>query len=224
MQTNTSFYETAQRSLELSAATQKIREFCDKNSVKQPRIEAVKTRLLPKTLSRDLMGLYVYNTQKIKVYADNCLITGDSRLDLSKTWSFPGYKTDLSLYGVLAHEVGHHLDNLLRLRDVWRAHIASYDKMLNEQPVSAYACTSVYEDIAESIRLLITNPDLLRILRPMRHTILTVELDLQIIEPRSWREVLERSKTHVEFIEGALNTGTEIGPFDTECHFNWLRV
>lgn len=99
-------------------------------------------------------------------------------------WSYPGYKADLTAYGVTAHEVGHHVQAVRRvLREDIRV-------VVNREPcVTSYEPTAA-ESFAEMMKLFITNPDLLRIGRPIRWAFLTSHLKLKPVDDRPWTDVL----------------------------------
>lgn len=102
-------------------------------------------------------------------------------------WSFPAYKIDRSPSGVLAHEYGHAVDWFMcypSSKRQWRS-----DKIISER-VSSYEPNSS-ERFAESMRLFITNPDLLRRACPHRFEFLT-ERGLVPPSKLSWEETLVR--------------------------------
>lgn len=83
-----------------------------------------------------------------------------------RSWSWPGWKTDRTAIGVVAHEVGHYVEHKLQLEahgPAWCAIIAKYKKQVSGyEPVPSEAW-------AESMRLFILNPDLLRKALPQRY-------------------------------------------------------
>lgn len=112
-------------------------------------------------------------------------------------WSFPGYKADMTPVGVLAHETGHHVDELLgsdRPLTGWRA----------EAPVSGYEPDRA-ERFAEAFRLFVTNPDLLRAGRPVRWAHLTEVLGLDPGPLVPWDQVLAERGAHARFLVAAKN-------------------
>lgn len=74
-------------------------------------------------------------------------------------WSFPGYVTDRTPVGVLAHEIGHHCDLLLGFPS---SQIPLANKISSYEPNSR-------ESWAETMRLFILNPKLLELFSPERY-------------------------------------------------------
>ena len=110
------------------------------------------------------------------------------------SWSFPGYKVDREPCGVVAHEVGHHVDKCLcdaSRVGLWR-HTVSISK-----PITSYE-PNLSESFAETLRLFILNPDLLRRGSPQRFDFL-VAGGLRPSENRDFIEVLD----HIDYIRQA---------------------
>lgn len=90
-----------------------------------------------------------------------------------QSWSWPGWKTDRTAYGVVAHEVGHHVE-VVHTRERVRGYkdlIYAWKKGLSEhrkERVSGYEPVPS-EAWAETLRLFILNPDLLRKACPWRY-------------------------------------------------------
>lgn len=99
-------------------------------------------------------------------------------------FSWPGFISDRTPLGVLAHETGHYVD--------WKCgDVASrICKLTKEQAITSYAPNS-QEWFAEMFRLFVTNPDLLRIIRPKTYVELTKGLGLSPVVTASYQEVLE---------------------------------
>lgn len=110
------------------------------------------------------------------------------------SWTFPGWKADLTALGVVAHEVGHYVHDQFRAIDTrhWRS----------EAPVTSYE-PNHYESFAEAVKLFMTNPDLLRVGRPLRYATLTSILEPPHLVP--WRDVLTLRGAHEKFISAAGN-------------------
>jgi len=119
---------------------------------------------------------------------------GVIRIDLGSTvspvktpgfsWSFPGNRSDITVYGVLAHETGHYVSDTHRwFRPKWKhGH--------REPGVSSYGRPNGEEGLAEAIRLFILNPDLLRVGRPQMFSLLRVTLGLKPLHNDEWENVL----------------------------------
>jgi hypothetical protein len=110
-----------------------------------------------------------------------------------RSWSWPGWKTDRTPVGVVAHETGHHVEWALRRAGrpqygtAWRTLLADTKR----QTVSGYEPVPS-EAWAETLRLFILNPDLLRRALEARYAFVT-GLGLRPV-PRllrkGWRAVL----------------------------------
>lgn len=102
------------------------------------------------------------------------------------SWSFPGYKADITVYGVTAHETGHHVSASLgrAARSAWR--------LGHRDPrVTSYGRANGEEGLAEAIRVFILNPDLLRVGRPGMWAVLThFPFGLKPLHDDPWDEVL----------------------------------
>ena len=87
-----------------------------------------------------------------------------------RAWSWPGYVIDRTPFGVLQHELGHHVD-ALKFKDgeVFSKTLHSFSQ---EPPLTGYlgtdkqALTFYMEWFAENFRLFVTNPALCQTLRP----------------------------------------------------------
>jgi hypothetical protein len=101
-------------------------------------------------------------------------------------WSWPGYKTDRTPVGVVAHETGHHVEFILGARrkqfklSWWREILvrAKKERITSYEPNSA-------EAFAETMRVFILNPRLLEGHAPNRYRFLTETLRLRPSETRS---------------------------------------
>ena len=104
-------------------------------------------------------------------------------------WSYPGWKTDRTAIGVVAHELGHFVAH------AYTVSIPSWRLALQRRPykpISGYAPTAE-EQFAETVRLFITNPDLLRKAVPWRYNYLTDVVCLAPIKKRlrrGWKGIL----------------------------------
>ena len=107
-----------------------------------------------------------------------------------RSWSWPGWKTDRTAAGVVAHEVGHHVERPWGpgLTRAWREHLAAKDR---SRRVSGYEPTAG-EAWAETLRLFILNPDLARRALPWRCEFLDRNdiRGIARLERKGWRAVL----------------------------------
>lgn len=114
-----------------------------------------------KALMRGARG-FAYHNGRVEVSTDL------AKFRHASPYTAPRGKADISPVGVFAHEMGHILDFALRrsktypeVRQMWR-------QMPIREAVTSYAGSSVGEDFAESHRLFVLNPKLLKQLSPSR--------------------------------------------------------
>jgi len=109
-----------------------------------------------------------------------------------RAWSWPGYVVDRTPYGVIQHELGHHVDWLLsgRSKRRWSGDLSAKIRQESKsKPISGY-CPNDEEWFAEMFRLFVTNPDLLKSIRPSVY----VALRDQGLKPyfrATWKSLLE---------------------------------
>ena len=102
-----------------------------------------------------------------------------------RVWSYPGYKIDRTCAGILAHEFGHHAAGNTKMNaNDWRKVVAE------TLPVSGYEPTA-NEAWAESMRVFILNPDLLRQGRRLRYEYITQHFGP--LHDATWQEVLKNA-------------------------------
>ena len=104
-----------------------------------------------------------------------------------RAWSFPGYKADVTPVGVIAHEVGHHVDHLTDLRKKFKT---EWESVVQQEPAVTSYEPHPGEAFAEALRLFITNPHLLRLGRPKRYAFITHTLQLMPLHDEPWHVVL----------------------------------
>lgn len=114
--------------------------------------------------------------------------------------SFPGNKIDRTATGVVAHEVGHHVDEILEARGVHSSRRCSAwrDLVKNSKTVSGYEPVAA-EAWAETMRLFILNSDLLCLGSPKRYDYLINTCLLKPNVTDNWRDVLN----HPEYVTEA---------------------
>ena len=110
-------------------------------------------------------------------------------------WTFPGYIQDLTPYGILAHEFGHYISDMLGKK--FRKNFVNIRKI--EENVTSTDDRGLDEKMAEAARLFITNPDLLRIGRPYRYEIFSSHYT-PVVKHR-WKTVLKNA--HPKIISAA---------------------
>jgi len=121
------------------------------------------------------------------------------QIDLSKcknpvgvpgfSWSFTGYKADITPAGVLAHEVGHYVDFM----SDWQ--FSQFFRKCPGKAVSSYEPNEL-EKFAESMRLFILNPELLKAANNNRYQTL-IEFGLKPIINKPWELVLKNANQQI---------------------------
>lgn len=152
--------------------------------LKQNRLPAVQ-----RYYDRYCGGTGCYLPRRLAVVVDVATTALPVQRPYHMRWSYPGYKTDRTAIGVVAHEVGHHVDYVRSAagdfdRSAWRAAISAVRRR-----VSSYEPNDA-EAFAESMRLFILNPTLLACGLPARYRFIERELRLTPIEERAWDRVL----------------------------------
>jgi hypothetical protein len=134
--------------------------FCSANSLPAPMVYPVE----PPSWNVDPCAYYRNSVTHICVA--RCAAIGTA----GRQWSYPGYTVDRTPYGVLQHELGHHVDvqRGTRRSAYWSEFSAAVRGQSGEKPITSY-CPNDAEWFAEMFRVFVTNPDLLRIVRPRTH-------------------------------------------------------
>lgn len=129
-----------------------------------------------------------YRPTKIEMCLDRCALIGTAGM----AWSYPGNTVDRTAFGVVQHELGHHVDvTHSTFVDRYRGDFSiKLRKAANEKPISGY-CPDDGEWFAEMFRLFVTNPDLLRLLRPNTHALLCDRFVPVVTD--AWSTVLGRA-------------------------------
>lgn len=159
-----------------------MRTFCAANNLLVPPVN-----VQPK--SKWPFGVCAYyRPTKIELCLEACANIGKAGM----AWSFPGYTVDRTPYGVIQHELGHHVDvthstAFNRYRGDFSINLR---KETGENPISGY-CPDDGEWFAEIFRLFVTNPDLLRIIRPETYKRLADKFTPVITD--SWDTVLAQA-------------------------------
>lgn len=156
-----------------------IRAFCEANDLSMPGVDLVPPAQWP------YRPCAYYRPQTIKICIEKTSVIGRAGM----SWSYPGYVADRTPYGVLAHELGHHADWTISKRK--GVYFGDASQMMfhaaHEKRISSYA-PNFAEWFAEMFRVFVTNPDLLRILRPRTYGLIGEHFTP--IEYRSWGAVL----------------------------------
>lgn len=164
------------------AGVRLVRRFCTENNLSVPEIVEHPSGSWP------FNACAYYRQDAIHICIPRCAGIGVT----GRAWSYPGNTVDRTPYGVLAHELGHHID-FYRGTDreaFWSEYGAGVMVATGEAPLTSYAATHPAEWFAEAARLFITNPDLLRRLRPRTYARLIAD-GLKPAFTDDWRARLE---------------------------------
>lgn len=152
--------------------------FCSLNGIDVPKVVEPASRW-------PFDACAYYREDVINIDVGRCAAIGVAGM----AWSYPGYSVDRTPHGVIAHELGHHVD---RLRSVRRGpyygdYSVNMRKAVGEPQLTSY-CPNDAEWFAEMFRLFVTNPDLLRCLRPGTYAAISETFTPAL--SGSWRAVL----------------------------------
>lgn len=170
----------------LAEGTKLIRRFCDKNGLTCPPIRHVQ----PQKWKFDACAYY--RPTYIAISVKRCSRPGHG----GASWSWPGYVIDRTPYGVLAHELGHHVDYTLSTEKA--AYFGDYSRKLRQrtaEPRLTGYCPNDAGWFAEIFRLFVTNPDLLSKLRPETYNELRDRFTPATYAP--WEEVLTHAPLRI---------------------------
>ncbi len=113
-----------------------------------------------------------YRPTYIAICLDKC--AGVAGVARDRNWNWPGNSTDREPFGVLAHELGHHVD--WATSTVKGAYYGDYGVKMRaesgEKPLTSY-CPNDAEWFAEMFRLFVTNHVLLQKLKPKTHALIS---------------------------------------------------
>lgn len=170
-----------------------VAKWCELNGVTPPSIELADrdTNHDP----RDFGTCAYYRDGVIVINVAACAAIGRA----GPAWSYPGYIVDRTPYGVLAHELGHHVDNQHGPAGGVRSHLW---RPLDAAPLTGY-CPNDNEWFAELFRLFVTNPDLFKRVRPKICDLFFNEWPHRA-EPCDWGCVLGMSERHCRAAENKI--------------------
>lgn len=158
-----------------------ISAWCAMNEVEGPKVN-------PRVGDPDFGVCAYYRDGEIEIWVKSCAAIGL----VGRQWSYPGYVVDRTPYGVLAHELGHHVDRQHGAAGGVRSHLW---RPLDAAPLTGY-CPNDNEWFAELFRLFVTNPDLFRAVRPKICDLFEEDWALDV-EKRPWQGVLADSPRHI---------------------------
>jgi len=107
----------------------------------------------------------------------------------SANWTWPGSVIDREPFGVLAHELGHHVDLCIgKVKDRYSSEVSGMLRRASgEQPLTGY-CPNDAEWFAEMMRLFITNSQLLKVVRPTTYSLFLERWNP--VSKKPWLDVL----------------------------------
>jgi hypothetical protein len=209
-------YDTTNRNVLHLQALKLCTEFCELNQIPMPTVQQKKA-VRVKGKRNVTAGYYSPHRLVIQVYVELC--NPPSRSPYAWTW--PGYTADLTVLGVLAHELGHHWHwtrpesqtmhpFTLCMTSTWKPLAVMYSKEVKpyEKPVTSYGATNSSEGIAEAFKVFVTNPTLLLALHPF-HYAFFMRRGLQPAVTSHWSEILSESQRHLDVVQRKLDSRRE---------------
>jgi hypothetical protein len=158
-----------------------VESFCEFNGLRTPRFDVRE----PKDWRVSACGYY--RPETIFLCPTRCAAIGVSGM----AWSYPGYIIDRTPHGVMAHELGHHVD-YVRSEDKgsYGGDFSERMRAASGEPKLTNYCPNDWEWFAEMFRLFVTNPLLLEAVRPRTFSLL-IASGLKPVGNKPWREVLK---------------------------------
>lgn len=172
--------------------------FCEQNKIPQPKMNI--SRDLNDPLSERIRSFATcgyYRSGEIFVSVPLCA-------HQSPMYSWAGFIADRTPYGVIQHELGHHVDEWKTGRNLYRtARGNNFSDMIREKSgekaITSYSPNSM-EWFAEIFRLFATNPALLQKIRPLAYKAI-VESGIEPIVGESEIEILKMFEAHPRIYE-----------------------
>lgn len=157
-------------------------KFCSVNDIKPPNIELSYFITDPLSIKIKRVGTCGY-------YRNNSIFVSVPLCSHQHPmYSWAGYISDRTPYGVIAHELGHYVDDV-KSKECHQGFSNYIRRMSKEEPITSYS-PNTQEWFAEIFRLFITNPDLLRIIRPIAYEKI-LEFGINPIITQDFIEILE---------------------------------
>ena len=172
---------TDKQKVRLQESAQTLVAFCELNGIPKPKVKIYHSR-------NDECGYYQYHSKVIHIDPDAC--AREVKNPAMRCWSHPHYFTDRTVYGVLHHEFGHYLHEYLK-----------FPKLPKGKQITSYE-PNKDERFAESIKLFISNPMLLKEYNPERYAAL-IALGLKPLHQKPWQQVMAEDGMSDRFIKRA---------------------
>lgn len=179
MSTNIHLINMLYKSSLAQKATLDMNNFCEINHISVPVINYVdkNNKFAPSKFG--VCAYYRKNTITLELIA--CARVGLG----GREWSFPHYRIDRTPYGVIAHELGHHID-FTTLNNEQRKEFEV--SLIGSQKITNYEA-NIRESFAETFRLYFTNPNLLKVWSPERFYFMK-KYWVSLYIDYSWEEIL----------------------------------
>lgn len=156
------------KTLHAKASVVVCKKFCEINNIPEPIFNIYEGEEEGVTRIKRVGTCGYYRKKNIHVAIPLC-----ARQNAMYSW--PGYISDRTPYGVIAHELGHYVDEYLTIRAAESKGLTSLKgvewissrvvRLSKEKSITSYDPNDS-EIFAEWFRLFITNPGLLRLIRP----------------------------------------------------------
>lgn len=171
-----------------------VKEFLELNKIIEPNSidtdPETTSWIRSKKLRYCTFGLYSFATTNL--YVNFNIARSPVKVPV-RSWTYTGYKSDLTVSGILAHEIGHHIENYYQNHVGFNEFKTAFKKFIkNEARVSGYE-PNVSESFAEATKLFILNPFLLKEGRKNRWEFFTTILELKPVHDLHWKEILKNA-------------------------------
>lgn len=168
-----------------------LQEFCQVNDLVEPTLHIIKDK-------EDAVCVRIARVGTCGYYRTNHIYVGVPLCaHQNPNYSWAGYISDRTPFGVIQHELGHYVDELrsgkanIYTYGVRNGNFSDLIRSESKEPAITSYCTDTMEWFAEIFRLFVTNPDLLRLIRPKAYHAL-VGKGFKPSTDQSYTEVLEQ--------------------------------
>lgn len=164
----------------LNKGLERITDFCVMNFLQLPEVR------FENADDWEFKACAYYRPVYIAICVKKCAAIGVAGM----AWSYPGHVVDRTPFGVLAHELGHHVDwSYSKLKGNYYGDFGVSIRRASGEPKLTNYCPNDAEWFAEMFRLFVTNPDLLSVIRPKTFALLTNKFLLA--DARPWNIILK---------------------------------
>lgn len=147
-------------------------KFCVVNEIRLPTMNIYRSKDNKMAKAIKAVGTCgYYRSNNIHVAVPHCAYNNPN-------YSWPAFISDRTPYGVIQHELGHHVDEVMSGVNIYRHPPGNFfsDRIRQEsgeKPITSYS-PNTQEWFAEIFRLFVTNPLLLERIRPLAYAALIV--------------------------------------------------